>query len=89
MTSELAEQEAGLVVRFVTAARAIAQPVGPSSYLNIDRQHRRVEIGGTLRQTSSTPILTGLGLPSRAVSPVHMCRMIAVSPTTWMVWALR
>jgi RimJ/RimL family protein N-acetyltransferase len=47
VASELAKQEAGLVVRFVTVARAIAQIVGSTSYLNIDRQHRRVEIGGT------------------------------------------
>ena len=47
VASELAKQEAGLVVRFVTVAKAIAQPVGSTSYLNIDRQHRRVEIGGT------------------------------------------
>jgi N-acetyltransferase len=47
VASELAKQEAGLVVRFVTVARAITQPVGSTSYLNIDRQHRRVEIGGT------------------------------------------
>lgn len=45
--SELARQQAGLVVRFTTVARAIAQPVGSTSYLNIDRHHRRVEIGGT------------------------------------------
>jgi N-acetyltransferase len=47
VASELAKQEAGLVVRFVTVARAIAQPVGSTSYLNIDRHHWRVEIGGT------------------------------------------
>jgi RimJ/RimL family protein N-acetyltransferase len=47
VASELAKQEAGLVVRFVTVARAIAQVVGSTSYLNIERQHRRVEIGGT------------------------------------------
>jgi RimJ/RimL family protein N-acetyltransferase len=47
VASELAKQEAGLVVRFVTVARAIAQPVGSTSYLNIDPHHRRVEIGGT------------------------------------------
>ena len=47
VASELAKQEAGLVVRFVTLAKAIAQPVGSTSYLNIDRHHRRVEIGGT------------------------------------------
>ena len=45
--SELAKQQAGLVVRFVTVARASAQPVCSTSYLNIDRHHRRVEIGGT------------------------------------------
>jgi N-acetyltransferase len=47
VASELAKQEVGLVVRFATVARAIAQSVGSTSYLNIDRQHRRVEIGGT------------------------------------------
>jgi RimJ/RimL family protein N-acetyltransferase len=47
VASELAKQEAGLVVRFVTVAKAIAQPVGSTSYLNIDRHHRRLEIGGT------------------------------------------
>jgi len=47
VASELAKQEAGLVVRFVTVAKAIAQPVGSTSYLNIDRHHRRMEIGGT------------------------------------------
>ena len=45
--SELAKQQAGLVVRFATIAKAIAEPVGSTSYLNIDRQHRRLEIGGT------------------------------------------
>jgi RimJ/RimL family protein N-acetyltransferase len=45
--SELAKQQAGLVVRFTTVARAIAQAIGSTSYLNIDRHHRRVEIGGT------------------------------------------
>ena len=45
--TELAKQEAGVVVRFVTVAKAIAQPIGATSYLNIDRQHRRVEVGGT------------------------------------------
>jgi N-acetyltransferase len=47
VASELARQEAGLVVRFVTVAKTIAQVVGSTSDLNIDRQHRRVEIGGT------------------------------------------
>jgi RimJ/RimL family protein N-acetyltransferase len=45
--SELAKQQAGLVVRFITIAKAMAEPVGSTSYLNIDRQHRRLEIGGT------------------------------------------
>jgi N-acetyltransferase len=45
--SELAKQQAGLVVRFTTIAKALAKPVGSTSYLNIDRQHRRLEIGGT------------------------------------------
>ncbi len=45
--SELAKQQAGLVVRFTTVAKAIAQPVGSTSYLNIDQHHRRLEIGGT------------------------------------------
>jgi RimJ/RimL family protein N-acetyltransferase len=47
MAAELAKQQAGLVYRFVTIARSIPQPVGSTSYLNIDRQHRRLEIGGT------------------------------------------
>ncbi len=46
--SELAKQQAGLVVRFTTVARAIAQAIGSTSYLNIDRHHRRVEILATL-----------------------------------------
>jgi RimJ/RimL family protein N-acetyltransferase len=45
--SELAKQQASLVVRFTTIAQAIAEPVGSTSYLNIDRHHRRLEIGGT------------------------------------------
>ena len=45
--SELAKQHADLVVRFTTIAKAIAEPVGSTSYLNIDRHHRRLEIGGT------------------------------------------
>ena len=47
VASDLAAQQAGDMVRFTTVARAIAQPVGSTSYLNIDRQHRRVEIGAT------------------------------------------
>jgi RimJ/RimL family protein N-acetyltransferase len=45
--AELRKQQAGLTLRFATIARANAQPVGSTSYLNIDRQHRRLEIGGT------------------------------------------
>ena len=45
--TELRQQQAGLVLRFVTIAKAIEQPVGSTSYLNIDRQHCRLEIGGT------------------------------------------
>jgi RimJ/RimL family protein N-acetyltransferase len=45
--AELRRQQAGLVLRFVTVARSCAQPVGSTSFLNIDRQHRRLEIGGT------------------------------------------
>lgn len=45
--AELAKQQAGAVLRFVTVAKAVEQPVGSTSYLNIDRQHRRLEIGGT------------------------------------------
>jgi RimJ/RimL family protein N-acetyltransferase len=47
MEAEIRKQQAGLVMRFVTIARASEQPVGATSYLNIDRQHRRLEIGGT------------------------------------------
>jgi RimJ/RimL family protein N-acetyltransferase len=45
--AELHKQQAGLTLRFATIARACGQPVGSTSYLNIDRQHRRLEIGGT------------------------------------------
>jgi RimJ/RimL family protein N-acetyltransferase len=45
--AELHKQQAGLALRFVTIAKADEQPVGSTSYLNIDRQHRRLEIGGT------------------------------------------
>jgi RimJ/RimL family protein N-acetyltransferase len=45
--SDLEDQQDGDVVRFTTIAKTIAQPVGSTSYLNIDRHHRRVEIGGT------------------------------------------
>ena len=45
--AELCKQQAGLILRFATIARACTQPVGSTSYLNIDQQHRRLEIGGT------------------------------------------
>jgi RimJ/RimL family protein N-acetyltransferase len=45
--AELRKQQAGLTLRFVTISTTTAQPVGSTSYLNIDRQHRRLEIGGT------------------------------------------
>jgi RimJ/RimL family protein N-acetyltransferase len=45
--AELHRQQAGLTFRFATIARACEQPIGSTSYLNIDRQHRRLEIGGT------------------------------------------
>lgn len=34
-------------VTFTTVSRADRRPVGGTSFLNIDRQHRRLEIGGT------------------------------------------
>jgi RimJ/RimL family protein N-acetyltransferase len=45
--ADLAAQQAGDMVRFTTVAKAIAQPVGSTSYMNIDHHHRRLEIGGT------------------------------------------
>ena len=45
--AELRRQQAGLTLRFVTIAREVQQLVGATSYLNIDQQHRRLEIGGT------------------------------------------
>jgi N-acetyltransferase len=45
--AELRQQQAGLVLRFVTVAKAVEQLVGSTGYLNIDRQHHRLEIGGT------------------------------------------
>jgi RimJ/RimL family protein N-acetyltransferase len=47
IAAELRKQEAGLTFRFATIAKACQQPIGSTSYLNIDRQHRRLEIGGT------------------------------------------
>jgi RimJ/RimL family protein N-acetyltransferase len=45
--SELAKQAEGEVVRFVTVARSTNEPVGATGFMAIDRQHRRLEIGGT------------------------------------------
>ena len=45
--AELRRQQAGLTLRFATIARVCEQPIGSTSYLNIDQQHRRLEIGGT------------------------------------------
>ncbi|MEK7814482.1 MAG: GNAT family protein [Chloroflexota bacterium] len=45
--AELRKQQAGFAFRFATIAKPSEQPVGSTSYLNIDRQHRRLEIGGT------------------------------------------
>src|SRR6266702_7392894 len=39
--SELAKQQAGLVLRFTTIARAVAEPVGSTSFFIIVRQPRR------------------------------------------------
>jgi RimJ/RimL family protein N-acetyltransferase len=47
IAAELRKQQAGLTLRFVTVARASGEPVGSTSYLNIEPQHRRLEIGGT------------------------------------------
>ncbi len=54
VASELAKQEAGLVVRFTTVAKATDQPVGSTSDLNIDRHHRRAGTGWSSRPTRST-----------------------------------
>ena len=45
--AELRKQQAGFAFRFVTIVKPSEQLVGSTSYLNIDRQHRRLEIGGT------------------------------------------
>jgi RimJ/RimL family protein N-acetyltransferase len=45
--AELRKQQAGLTLRFATIAKPSEQPVGSTSDLNIGRQHRRLEIGGT------------------------------------------
>lgn len=45
--AELHKQQAGLTLRFVTIDQTSGQPVGSTSYLNIEPPHRRLEIGGT------------------------------------------
>ena len=45
--AELRKEQSGIGFRFATIAKTNAQPVGSTSYLNIDRQHRHLEIGGT------------------------------------------
>ena len=47
IAAELRKQQAGLTCRWVTMAQTSSQPVGSTSYMNIERQHRRLEIGGT------------------------------------------
>jgi len=39
--------EAGTLLTWVTVGRETDQPVGSTGYLNIDRQNRKLEIGGT------------------------------------------
>ena len=73
VASELAKQQAGLVVRFATVAKAIAQPVGSTSYLNIDRHHaslvsRRAR-GGVRDQRRLRTLCT----PPRSSSPRSCC----------------
>jgi hypothetical protein len=41
---ELHKQQTGLTFRFATIAKPSAQPGGSTSYLNIDRQHRRLDM---------------------------------------------
>jgi len=43
----LKDQAAGTALAFVQLERATGKPIGSTRYLNIDRPHRRVEIGGT------------------------------------------
>ncbi len=45
--SALDLQEAGKELCFVTIERASSQVVGSTRYMSIEREHRRVEIGGT------------------------------------------
>ena len=45
--AELDKQQSGIGFRFATIDKTSGQPVGSTSYLTIDRQHRHLEIGGT------------------------------------------
>jgi RimJ/RimL family protein N-acetyltransferase len=47
IAAALSKQQEGAAFRFVTIAKAIAQPVGSTSYVYVDRFNRRLEIGGT------------------------------------------
>jgi RimJ/RimL family protein N-acetyltransferase len=43
----VAGTKAGTFLTWVTVARQTGQPVGATGYLNIDRQNRKLEVGGT------------------------------------------
>jgi RimJ/RimL family protein N-acetyltransferase len=43
----LREREAGVSLPFVTIEQQSGQPIGSTRYMNIDRAHRRLEIGST------------------------------------------
>jgi RimJ/RimL family protein N-acetyltransferase len=43
----VAGEKDGTLLTWVTVPRDLGEPVGSTGYLNIDRQHRRLEIGGT------------------------------------------
>jgi RimJ/RimL family protein N-acetyltransferase len=43
----LREREAGVSLPFVTIEQQGGQPIGSTRYMNIDRAHRRLEIGST------------------------------------------
>jgi RimJ/RimL family protein N-acetyltransferase len=47
ITARLARRETGAGLPFAVIAQATGQPVGMTSYLNIDAANRRVEIGAT------------------------------------------
>jgi N-acetyltransferase len=56
----LAAQAAGTVLPFAVIDKATAKAVGMTNYLNVEAEHRRVEIGGTWYRTGTqrTPINT-------------------------------